>query len=250
MIGDPHFQSWGGQWYDFHGACDLVFLSNPSFQNGLGLDIHIRTTARDDFSYIEAAAVKIGDDVLEVTGYGEYMVNGVDSAELPLTLGGLDIEYEPISKKKHKFEIPFSDQSSIRITTVKDLVNVQMVNASGTEFDQSVGLMGRFGSNKLLGRDGVTNYFGKPDEFGMEWQVQENEPKLFDDATRFPQAPAKCVMPQDKKESRGRRLGESIAREAADEACAHWGGDLTARAMCVSDVMVMGDLEVASAGAF
>jgi hypothetical protein len=248
-IGDPHVQSWSGQWYDFHGQCDLVFLSNPSFNNGQGVDVHIRTTARDDFSFIEAAAVKIGDDVLEVTGWGEYMVNGVDAAEMPFTIGGFDVEYEMVNKKKHRFDIKYSERASIRISTVKDLVNVQMVNASMTAFGDSVGLMGKFGSNKFLARDGVTNYFWDHNAFGNEWQVLESEPKLFDDSKRFPQAPEKCVMPQTKTESRHRRLGETVAREAAEAACAHWGDDAKARANCVSDVMALG-LDAADAGAF
>jgi hypothetical protein len=41
--GDPHFKTFGGEMYDFHGECDLVLLHNPEFNNNLGMDIHIRT---------------------------------------------------------------------------------------------------------------------------------------------------------------------------------------------------------------
>merc|ERR1711865_1248557 len=30
--------------YDYYGECDLVLIDNPSFENGLGLRLHIRTT--------------------------------------------------------------------------------------------------------------------------------------------------------------------------------------------------------------
>ena len=44
--GDPHFVTFAGEQYDFHGGCDLVLLSNPGFSNGLGMDIHVRTVIK------------------------------------------------------------------------------------------------------------------------------------------------------------------------------------------------------------
>lgn len=44
--GDPHFKTWGGKWYDYHGQCDLVMLKIPEFEPDMGLDIHVRTTIR------------------------------------------------------------------------------------------------------------------------------------------------------------------------------------------------------------
>ncbi|CAB9525491.1 expressed unknown protein [Seminavis robusta] len=41
--GDPHIKRWNGEGYDFHGECELVMLSNPKFNNGQGLSIHLRT---------------------------------------------------------------------------------------------------------------------------------------------------------------------------------------------------------------
>ena len=63
---------------------------------------------------------------------------------------------------------------------------------------------------------------------------------------REPQFPTKCTMPGPTKESR--RLGESIAEEAAAEACGHYDG--AEMDMCIYDVMASGDLELAQAGAF
>jgi len=239
---------------DFHGACDLVFLSNPSFQDNLGMDVHIRTTLRDDFSFIESAALRIGTDVLEVSGWGEYIYNGVASAEFPFTLGGYPVQFQQVDMKKYRFDIYYAEGQGIRIQTVKDLVNVQMVNASMHEFEDSVGLLGHFGGNQLLSRDGNTDYFMTRDfdTFGLEWQVQPNEGMLFDDA-REPQAPKQCIMPAPKSsETRHlRRLGEaSVTQEAAEEACAQYHAEEHARKLCVSDVIALNDLEVADAGAF
>jgi hypothetical protein len=44
--GDPHFKTWQGQHYDYHGECDLVLLHSSEFGSGLGLDVHIRTKLR------------------------------------------------------------------------------------------------------------------------------------------------------------------------------------------------------------
>ena len=51
MVGDtlaikllcPNFSLLSGKEFDFHGGCDLVLLQNPSFSNGLGLNVHVRT---------------------------------------------------------------------------------------------------------------------------------------------------------------------------------------------------------------
>ena len=76
--------------------------------------------------------------------------------------------------------------------------------------------------------------------------VRDFEPKLFD-APRTPQYPMGCIMPDPNKKENRRRLGETVAKDAAMKACEHWG---EAKALCVADVMAMGDLEVAQAGVF
>merc|ERR1712130_308990 len=63
--GDPHFKTWTGDKYDYHGECGLVLLDHPTFYDGLGMKIHIRTTRVKYFSFIEIVTVQIGEDVLE-----------------------------------------------------------------------------------------------------------------------------------------------------------------------------------------
>ena len=64
---------------------------------------------------------------------------------------------------------------------------------------------------------------------------------------RQPQYPAKCVLPsEDTKEARARRrLGEGISKMAAEEACSHNKNEV-AKEACISDVIAMDDLEIAS----
>lgn len=46
VFGDPHFETWTGEKFDFHGACDLKLLESRSHN----LTIHIRTTQRYHYS--------------------------------------------------------------------------------------------------------------------------------------------------------------------------------------------------------
>merc|ERR1711935_1288174 len=50
--GDPHFITWSGGRFDFHGICDLVLVSTRNFYNTLGMDVHIRTERTRNWSFI------------------------------------------------------------------------------------------------------------------------------------------------------------------------------------------------------
>jgi hypothetical protein len=70
-------------------------MKSPSFASGLGLDIHIRATridnARISYSYISAAAVRIGTDVLEVRDDGSILINGLPLAAEDGTFAGFPV---------------------------------------------------------------------------------------------------------------------------------------------------------------
>jgi len=242
-MGDPHFKTWADQWYDFHGECDLVFLENPLFRPETAMDIHIRTKARYGYSHIESVALKLGEDVLEVSAWGQYFVNSVEHADLPAKLDtDYPVTYEMLSKKEHVYNVDLGDGKLIVIRSFKDIVSVDVVNATWTDFGESKGLMGSFGYGKWLGRDGAL--IADANEFGQEWQVLSTDAQLFE-TDRVPQHPVKCNM-QNAHKKESRRLGESIAEEAAELACAHWDQ----KELCIYDVMATGDLELAQAGAY
>lgn len=74
--------------------------------------------------------------------------------------------------------------------------------------------------------------------------MRENEEMLFQ-ASSTVQHPQVCRMPDPStKTGRGRRLGESIARGAAEKACARVK-DSRERDACIFDAFATGDLEVA-----
>ena len=100
--------------------------------------------------------------------------------------------------------------------------------------------MGEFTTGEMIGR------YGEPMddfvEYGYEWQVNPEDPKLFLDV-REPQLPyEKCRMPTKARPNR-RLLRSSAILEQAKVACAH----LSSKAfdLCVDDVVTIGDVGIA-----
>jgi hypothetical protein len=245
--GDPHFKTWAGSRYDFHGACDLILFQSSQFKAHLGVDLHIRTAMRRDMSYISNAALRIGTDLLEVTSRGIYYLNGVRGANMPNEISGFPIAHSQPNENQHVFDVALGDEEHIHIKTYKDLVSVMVDGAQSKNFGDVVGLMGTLKKGHMLARDGDT-VLSDHNAFGQEWQVLDTEPKLFQ-TVRFPQYPQVCTMPLPAQTSLlRRRLSESKDAElAAEKACAHWGDG---KADCVFDVLATGDLEMAEAGAY
>jgi hypothetical protein len=245
--GDPHFKTWRGHHFDFHGECDLVLLHSSAFESGLGLDVHIRTKIRRDMSYISSAALRIGSDILEVESQGVYYLNGVAGAALPDEFAGFAFLHTQPTDKQHVFEVHLGGREYIKLKTYKDFVSVLIEQGQNKHFSDSVGLMGDFRYGIKMSRSGKSA-IADANAFGQEWQVLDTEPMLFQTA-RLPQHPQKCTLPAT--EATGmlrRRLSESSAELlAAEKACARWG---EGKDDCVYDVLTTGDLEMAVAGAY
>jgi hypothetical protein len=232
-------------------------MKSPSFASGLGLDIHIRTTRIDNahisYSYISAAAVRIGTDVLEAKDDGSILINGLPLAENGTTFAGFPVIKTIKGSKKKIFVYDLilgEDDKSIQIRAnlKTGMLFVDMIG----NFKDSVGLMGRAGTTKgfLLARDGMTNLAGEWNTFGEEWQVQsKNEPKLFAE-NRAPQHPAGCLYQSQQQTNaylRRRLMDDSMNAamtiELAAKACENLIG--RKKDFCISDVMATGDLELA-----
>lgn len=242
-FGDPHVKTWTGHVFDFHGACDIVLAHVPAFNNEQGLDLHVRMTMRDDWSYISEAALKIGDDVLLVGTNAEYYLNGVKSAALPLTVGGFAVKVVHKTEKTHRFDIDLKEQGKIRIKVYNEFLGVNFQKA-GSDFQHATGIMGEFETGALLSRNGQV--VEDTNVYGQEWQVHNDELQLFQQL-KGPQYPEACEMPVPKALSQ-RRLAESmVSFEDASTACADW--DMESKEACIYDVMATGDLEMAQGGA-
>jgi hypothetical protein len=246
--GDPHFKTWRGQHYDFHGECDLVLLHNAEFESGSGLDVHIRTKIRRDMAYISSAALRIGKDVLEVESQGVYWLNSVQNADLPDEFSGFAFSHTQPTDKQHVFEIHLGGRERIKLKTYKDLVSVLIEQGKSEHFHHSVGLMGDFRMGQMIARDGKT-VIDDANAFGQQWQVLDTEPSLFQ-TVRLPQHPQVCTMPTPvQADHLRRRLAETSSADeaAAEKACEHWG---KGKDDCVFDVLATGDLEMAMVGAY
>jgi hypothetical protein len=249
LKGDPHIKTWSGEYYDYMGECDLVMLRDET----LDLELDARTTVRYDYSFVESAALRIGEDTLEVTSHGIHSLNDIDGVFFAdgnegATIGGYPIYYTRANEKTHNFDVVLGSHENITFTVYKDIVSVTAGGSHARSFfEGSKGLMGSM-DGTLLGRDGVTEFdMSDADAFGQEWQVRDTEPMIFRTA-REPQYPSKCVLPSTTaKESR--RLGErSVTRTAAEMACARFDGAVFEA--CVYDVLAFEDLGYAESGVY
>jgi cysteine-rich repeat protein len=243
--GDPHFKTWRGHHYDYHGECDLVLLHSSAFESGLGLDVHIRTHIRRDMSFITSAAIRIGTDILEVESQGFYYLNGEFGADLPDKFSGFAFSHTQPTDKQHLFELYLGGRERIKIKTYNDFVSVLIEQGQIEHFGDSVGLMGDFGKGRMFARDGKT-VLDNANEFGQEWQVLDTEPSLFQ-IPFLPQDKQECRLPPPMQASQlRRRLEESSGLElAAEKACEHWG---EGKDDCMFDVLATGDLGMALEG--
>jgi hypothetical protein len=238
--GDPHFSTWSGEKYDFHGQCDLVLVRNHGFADGLGMDIHIRTKIHNDWSAVESAAIKIGDEVFEISGREGHWLNGVADPVLPAFLGRFEVSVGKPGPNTRRFVVHLGNGQKVRITSFKEFLSVAFDDLK--DFEGSDGLLGAFGSGYKVGRDGNT-IINDWNTFGQEWQVLATDPKLFH-VDESPQYPEKCLLPSKVKDVSRRRLNGLVYTEA-EEACSHVNG--AERDDCIFDVLATADVDMAGA---
>jgi hypothetical protein len=268
---DPHFKTFTKDAFSYHGQCDMVLarlVNNVASSAGPtgGLEVHIRTTRvsspRIDYSYISGAAVRIGTDVLEITEDGLLMKN----LDVMLLDDGSETSFAGYTLKKnlkgakklivvHDFDLGDDKKIQVRSNTKNGMV---FVDVSG-DFEDVEGLLGtsigQGQEKKLLSRDRVTDMTGHWNSYGEEWQVNDNDPKLFKDSTRHPQFPNGCEykadpMSQLRHRRRRRLLADdemmmSVTVEDATKACAHLKEEGGIKDFCINDILVTGDLDLA-----
>ena len=244
--GDPHIARWNRKSFDFHGECDLLMVHSDLVNGNKELDLHVRTTIREFYSSIEAAALRVGEEILEMDSESFYY-NGVemDDGDLPFKTCEFTV-VGPINhgafKHRREYQIILNGSSTITIIKTKSFVSLSLTG-SHEDFAKSYGLLGDFATGDALGRDG--RVISDRVEYGMEWQLLEEEPKLFRQL-REPQLPhSKCKMPKVSVESR-RLLRHQDPKfvEEAQIACSHAGTEIDA---CIDDVLNTGDLSFAEA---
>jgi len=250
--GDPHFKTWNGDRYDFHGVCDLVLVHNLGFENGLGMDINIRTKQVKQWSSVSSAVVRIGEDTFEILAEkyeDKVWLNGISNDSnnknpTDMTISGYKIDSRSVNKQQNEYIIDLGNEEKIALYTWKSMVRVEVLEPTNNNFETSVGLMGSFKDSQWMARDGKT-VFSDANDFGQEWQVLPNEPTLFHTAGDGPQAPSKCQIPS-KTALRRRLVKSDVTIEEAEKVCAGMV-DTADLDLCVFDVMASGDKEIARA---
>jgi hypothetical protein len=254
-LGDPHFKSWQGEHFEYHGQCDLVLATDKNFADGLGLDVQIRTKLVRFWSYIDRAAIRIGNDILEIEGVGDLEENEIRywfnlEYKSPTTsIGGFPLTIHNDQVSKTYFEIDLSSKypgQKIVLSTFREFVRVDFHKASSEAFGNAVGMLGDFATGIFFARDGATMM----DDFvalGNEWQVLPSDNMLFHDAA-VPQFPARCIEPEDPRGERRRRLDEStVSLEQAEAACSKGLTNPLDIKDCVYDVLATQDLDMVGA---
>lgn len=242
-------RTWKNERFEFHGQCDVVMTSVKDFAGpGMDLDIHLRTSMVRYWSYIKRAAIRIGNDVLEIEGLSDftrsYWINYEHNGELPKMGGGLFPVSINDNNDRYTIDLdPVYKGQKIIIQTYKEFVSVKIMGATQQAFGNAAGITGNFSTGKTLARDGATEIHDF-NELGMEWQVLPSDGKLFREMAR-PQFPELCYLPEDPQGARARRLAESsITEEAAEAACAGLKNDFD-RKGCIYDVLATQDLGMA-----
>jgi hypothetical protein len=246
-FGDPHFQTFDGTQYSFHGECDFVMARSSFFANGTGIEIHARTTIVDNWSLISSTAMRLGSDILEINNENIVYLNGVKNVELPLTISGdymVSKTEEMFTNKEETDAKPESmvvytiqlEKGVVKVSNYRQMLQVD-VNSylPGTE-----GMLGLQSTAGMIGRDRET-VLTNANDMGAEWQVRDNEPMLFNEV-RAPQYPQTCTLPTVTQ----RRLRQSDNElKRAEHACA----DVIAsrRHFCVEDAMRSGDITMSNA---
>ena len=260
--GDPHFRRWGTSSDrprdTFHGECDLVVLHSPYFHSS-GLDLHVRTTMADNnlYSYIESAALRIGQHVLELQNNGVVLFGGSQYGDehLPLHFGPSNddktytlrlMQHQADEKTgtviRRKYELNLNDDLKIEFKFYLHFMTYHIMG--GDALEDSVGMMGAYPTGDMVSRQGtIMQDFNA---FGFEWQANPNDDPVLFHQDRAPQLPyERCRLPPSGAGVARRKLrGNPALSEAAQEACSQQSGHNLQS--CVDDVMLTGDLELAN----
>lgn len=229
-------------------------VHSDQFHDSAGLDLHLRTTIRNDlYSYIEAAALRLGEHVIELQKDG-INVDGQDheDSDLPVVFGEKYLyristrkEVNRHHEREKKFYmVQLGDDSSIEFKFWRHYTSVK-ISGNPRDFGDAIGLSGAFPSGDMFARSGkqMDNFV----QYGFEWQVDPAYDPILFRSMREPQLPhERCRMPTGKTQSRRKLRGTNRALlSRAKEACrVQRGSDFD---LCVDDVMITGEVGLGDA---
>jgi von Willebrand factor type D domain len=270
--GDPHFRTYDGTVYSYHGECDLIMTRSTAFDNGMGLDIHSRTAmVGKSWSLISNAAIRIGKDIYEITNQDTTYVNAVEQIEYPFILAGkypVTKEIEMLGGTTNEWNEEFktetnqleprihytidlssrsdttpptdSSKNQIKINIYRNMISVRV----DAYVNDAEGMLGVHDAKGLVGRDHHTVYEDIND-MGAAWQVRDTDVSLFVNRGSV-MYPEECKVPTKAAVSETHRQLRSYAdtkkMEEAKSACANVSSDVYS--FCIEDVLRTGDISM------
>eukprot|EP00535_Pseudo-nitzschia_heimii_P013497 CAMPEP_0197196758 /NCGR_PEP_ID=MMETSP1423-20130617/32524_1 /TAXON_ID=476441 /ORGANISM="Pseudo-nitzschia heimii, Strain UNC1101" /LENGTH=522 /DNA_ID=CAMNT_0042650571 /DNA_START=68 /DNA_END=1632 /DNA_ORIENTATION=+ len=158
--GDPHFRTWGNNFYDFQRSCDMIHVRN-SF-----LDFHIRTKYRGGFSAVTKLALRFTTDIMEMADDGSLALNGAP-ATAPFNLDGIYPVTSVVTGYGTEVTVLMSGGQSMLLTSRgRGGINI-WIDAHGSDFCDSQGMAGTWVQEGWFERDGVTEMTDFCDSQGM-----------------------------------------------------------------------------------
>lgn len=190
----------------------MMLLKEENFADGLGLQIQIRTKILRSWSFNQAVAIKIGNDILEIEGTTDdqlrkgaenqqssniYWINGVYQGPLK-TIGGFPVRIQvvPYRRRRRNYIVDLGSVypgQKIVLSTWNEYVRVDIQNGTLESFGKSVGMLGDFTTGKTVARDGITELLHDDLEYGSEWQVLPSDDGILFHNAIEPQFPNKCI---------------------------------------------------------
>jgi len=244
--GDPHFIGFGGIYFTWQGHCDLVLVKSKKYiPANTHFEVHIRTTRVRKWSKIDTIALKVGQDVGEISSHnGKFILNGhevntVQNESFTVTKSSLKR-----SITLYILTIDGDKKLEIRVNTLSQMIYTSL---SGNYSHNIEGILGSPHQTGLHSRNGEYISINNANAFAETWQVSDMDSHLFS-TDRAPQYPSKCIYDMKKTTSsrRKRHLKELhiVPMQDAIDACAvHQSGPL--QKFCVDDVIMSGNLDSA-----
>lgn len=154
---DPHFTTFDGRRYDYHGGCPLVLVKSNL------IDIHIETEVQPGYSSIKSVGLRIGPGLAPIVIIDE----NTDVTDFPTTLGGYPFNYDGATQR---YELILDDGQYVTVSAWAGRLSV-MVHGLESSFGDAKGMCGEWDKNDLLDRNG--NVMANGNDMGAEWSVKE-----------------------------------------------------------------------------
>ena len=75
-------------------------------------------------------AVQSGDDLLEVSSWGQYFLNGVEGGDLSAPISpSFNVTHQQVDDIRHVFEVSLGGLEKLILMTNKDIVSFSLENA-------------------------------------------------------------------------------------------------------------------------